>query len=62
MIKKKGKDALAMVTRSSLLSPLMTDLPLEDVPHLELDFCQFLFLNADMPLVPGGGNSKSCVA
>jgi hypothetical protein len=61
MIKKKGKDALAMVTRSSLLSPLLTDLLPEHVP-LELEFCQFLFLNADMPLVLEGCNSKNCAS
>ena len=38
------------------------DLPPEHVPHLKLEFYQFLFLNADMPLVLEGGNSKSCVA
>jgi len=32
----------------------ITDLPPEDVPHLELEFCQFLFLNEDMPLVLEG--------
>jgi hypothetical protein len=29
-----------------------TDLPLEHVPHLELEVCHFLFVTADMPLVP----------
>ena len=40
----------------------LVDLPPGHVPHLEFEFCHFLFLNADTHLVPEGDNSQSCVA
>jgi hypothetical protein len=42
--------------------PHIVDLPPEYVPHLELEFCHFLFLNAGTPLALEGGNSTNCVA
>ncbi|MGD0277542.1 MAG: hypothetical protein ABSB79_16120 [Syntrophales bacterium] len=41
---------------------LRGDLPPILAPHVELEFCHFLFLNADMPLVLEDGNSMTCVA
>jgi hypothetical protein len=38
------------------------DLPPKDAPHLELELCHFLFLNANMPLALEDGNSMNYVA
>jgi hypothetical protein len=40
----------------------ISDLPPMLVPHVELEFCHFLFLNAGMPPVLEDGNSVSCAA
>jgi hypothetical protein len=38
--------------------PYKPDLPPILVPHVKLEFCHFLFLNAGMPPVLEDGNSK----
>jgi hypothetical protein len=38
-----------------------TDLPPKHVPDFKLELCHFLFLNANMPLALGDGNSMNYV-
>jgi hypothetical protein len=35
------------------------DLPPKDVPHLKLEFCHFLILNANTPLALEDGNAMN---
>ncbi len=48
-------DASSSVSTDKL-NEIRSDLPPGYVPHIELEFCHFLFLNADTPLVPEGDN------
>jgi hypothetical protein len=40
----------------------LLDLPPKDVPHLKLELCHFLFLNANMPVALEDGNSMNYAA
>jgi hypothetical protein len=54
-LKIKTKNATntirCFILSSLLIVYLLSDLPPELVPHLKLEFCHFLFLNAGTPLV-----------
>jgi hypothetical protein len=43
------------------LNEIRSDLPPGHVPHIELEFCHFLFLNAGMSLALEDDISMNCV-
>ena len=59
MLKKGVFDFHFLELSSNPLFLIKGDLPPKHVPNFKLELCHFLFLNANMPVALGDGNSMN---